>query len=94
MPIPPSIHAISGSWASPCSPNTPAPDRYDYSELYDLQADQSETYNVASRYPDIAAGLAARFAKAKQMYDPMRTRPEKKEPPIHFLGDPRPIWND
>jgi arylsulfatase A-like enzyme len=76
------------------SPNTPAPDRYDYSELYDLQADQSESYNVASKYPDVAADLAARFAKAKQVYDPMRTRPEKKEPPIHFLGDPRPIWND
>ena len=76
------------------SPNTPAPIRYDYSELYDLNQDVAENYNVASQYPDVAAGLGARFLKAKQTFDPMRTTPEKTEPPIHFLGDPRPIWND
>jgi arylsulfatase A len=76
------------------SASTPSPDRYDYSELYDLKADVSENYNVASKYPDIVAGLSARFKAAKQMFDTMRTLPEKKEPPIHFLGDPRPIWND
>jgi uncharacterized sulfatase len=74
--------------------HTPSADRYDYYELYDLKADISESYNVASKYPDVAAGLKARFLKAKQMFDPMRTRPEVMEPPIHFLGDPRPIWND
>ncbi|MCP5412289.1 MAG: sulfatase-like hydrolase/transferase [Alphaproteobacteria bacterium] len=76
------------------SPNTPSPDRYGYKELYDLQADQSESYNVASRYPDVVDGLAMRFAAAKKVFDPKRTQPEKMEPPIHFLGDTRPIWND
>lgn len=74
--------------------HTPSPDRYDYGELYDLKADVAENYNVASRYPQVAAELRARFLKAKTMFDPMRTRPEVIEKPIRFLGDPRPIWKD
>jgi arylsulfatase A-like enzyme len=74
--------------------HTPSADRYDYNELYDLKADVSESYNVASKYPDVVADLKARFLKAKQLFDPMRTRPEVMEKPIRFLGDPRPIWND
>lgn len=76
------------------SHDTPAPDRYDYSELYDLSADPSETYNVGSMYPDVVAKMTARLAKAKQTFEPMRTKPPVVEKPIHFLGDPRPIWND
>jgi arylsulfatase A-like enzyme len=76
------------------SAHTPSPDRYGYGELYDLETDISEDYNVASKYPDIAARLRTRLLDAKKIFDPMRTRPEVHEAPIHFLGDTRPIWND
>lgn len=74
--------------------HTPSPDRYGYGELYDLDADVAENYNVASQYPDVAARLKARLLAARAVFDPMRTKPAEVEKPIHFLGDTRPIWND
>lgn len=50
-------------------------DAYDYPLLFDLEADPGETYNVAMRFPEIAAEMAARVEAARTQFNPFRTRP-------------------
>lgn len=39
-----------------------------YPQLYDLSADQSESYSVADRHPDVLADMRARLAAARDRY--------------------------
>lgn len=45
--------------------------------LFDVRADPSEAYNLASLHPDVMADMAARFARAKATFEPLgkRNRP-------------------
>jgi len=51
-----------------------------YDQLYDLEADPSENYSVASVHPDVAADLRDRLAAAKVEFAPYRL----KEIPPYF----------
>jgi arylsulfatase A len=42
--------------------------------LFDVRADPSEAYNLASLHPDVVADLKTRFDKAKAEYEPLGTR--------------------
>ncbi len=44
-----------------------------YPQLYDMQADRTESYSVADRHPDVTADLTARLARARQTFAPFRT---------------------
>lgn len=50
-----------------------------YSELYDVRADPSESYSVASILPEVAADLKARLAKARADFAPFK---HKDVPPV------------
>ena len=68
--------------------------RYGYTELYDMRADPTESYNVRSMHPEVVADMKRRFDRAKALFDPMRLRPKARIEPTRFLGDPRSIWPD
>lgn len=51
-----------------------------YEQLYDLEADPSESYSVASVHPEVAADLRDRLAAAKAEFAPYRL----KEVPPYF----------
>jgi hypothetical protein len=40
-------------------------DKLGYTEVFDMAADSSESYNVAASHPEIAADLKARLARAR-----------------------------
>lgn len=50
-------------------------DAYNYPLLFDLATDPGENYNVAMRYPEIAAEMAARVQAARAHFAPFVTRP-------------------
>jgi len=43
-------------------------------QLYDMNADQSESYSAASRFPDVLKDMQARMDRARAKFDPMKTR--------------------
>jgi arylsulfatase A len=51
-----------------------------YAELYDLQADPSESYSVSATYPDVAKAMKARLMAARATFAPFA----HKEPPAYF----------
>ncbi len=56
-------------------------DRFNYPLLFDLQADLSESYSVASLNPGIAADMAARLDRARAKYLPyLQTNPPPPAP--------------
>lgn len=75
------------------SPVQPRASDYDYRELYDLSNDVSESYNVHTMYPQVEQQMSARFEKAVQRFDPMRSRPAVKPSLIRYVGDGRQ-WPD
>jgi len=52
-----------------------------YTELYDLAADPSESYSVASAHPDVVAEMQTRLARAKATFAPFK----HKDLPQAFL---------
>lgn len=42
--------------------------------LFDVRADPSEAYNLASLHPEVMADMAARFARAKATFEPLAKR--------------------
>lgn len=46
-------------------------DAYDYGLLFDLAADPGETYNLASRRPEVLADMKARVARARAEFGPL-----------------------
>jgi arylsulfatase A len=42
--------------------------------LFDVRADPSEAYNLASRHPDVVKEMAARFERARAAFEPMGLR--------------------
>jgi arylsulfatase A-like enzyme len=75
------------------SPYQPAASDYDYRELYDLNDDVSESYNVHTMYPAVEKEMEARYQGAKKLFDPMRSRPATVQRRTRFIGDKRP-WPD
>jgi arylsulfatase A-like enzyme len=75
------------------SPVQPRASDYDYRELYDMRDDVSESYNVHTMYPEVEKEMSARFERARQRFDPMRSRPAVKPALIRFIGDGRQ-WPD
>lgn len=75
------------------SPIQPRGSDYDYRELYDMNDDVSESYNVHTMYPDVEKAMSARYEKAKAHFDTMRSRPEVKPSLIRYVGDGR-HWPD
>jgi arylsulfatase A-like enzyme len=58
-------------------------DVFGYDELYDLQKDPSESYNLRDRYPEVVADMAARLAAAKAEFEPLkREYPPMTMPPL------------
>jgi len=51
-----------------------------YAELYDLQADPSESYSVSASYPDVAKAMKDRLMAARVTFAPFA----HKEPPAYF----------
>ncbi|WP_375287080.1 sulfatase [Sphingomonas sp.] len=41
-------------------------------QLYDMQADRSESYSVASLHPDVLAAMQARLQRARAEFEPLR----------------------
>jgi arylsulfatase A-like enzyme len=75
------------------SPLQPRASDYDYRELYDMSVDVPESYNVHTMYPAVEKEMAARFDKARQRFDPMRSRPAVPPATIRYIGDGRQ-WPD
>jgi arylsulfatase A len=75
------------------SPVQPRASDYDYRELYDLNEDVSESYNVHTMYPQVEKQMSERYEKAKVHFDTMRSRPEIKPSLIRYIGDGRQ-WPD
>jgi len=44
-----------------------------YPQLYDVAADPSESYSLASRYPEVLADMRARLARAKVTFAPFKS---------------------
>ena len=42
--------------------------------LFDVRADPSESYNLASAHPQVLADLSARFQRARARFEPMGVR--------------------
>jgi arylsulfatase A len=51
-------------------------DNRGYPQLYDLRTDASESYSVATRFPDVLAQMRARLQRAKDEFAPLKTRAE------------------
>jgi uncharacterized sulfatase len=66
------------------SPISPAAKTYDYRELYNMDRDPAENYNVRTRYPAIETEMQARFERAERRFGPMRSRPEKTLSMVRF----------
>jgi uncharacterized sulfatase len=66
------------------SPISPAARAYDYRELYDMQKDPAENYNVRSTYPAAEKEMEARFQRAMERFGPMRSRPAKDSSTVRF----------
>ena len=66
------------------SPISPAARAYGYRELYNMDRDPAENYNVRTRYPDIDKEMQARFDRAERRFGPMRSRPEKTFSTVRF----------
>jgi hypothetical protein len=47
-------------------------DAMGYAELYDLQADPSESYSVAATHPEVAAQMKALLASARTTFAPLK----------------------
>jgi uncharacterized sulfatase len=45
-----------------------------YPQLYDMEADEAEDYSVATRYPDVLKDLRARFERAQQTFEPLKSK--------------------
>jgi arylsulfatase A-like enzyme len=45
-----------------------------YPQLYDMEADEAENYSVATRYPDVLKDLRARFERAQQTFEPLKSK--------------------
>lgn len=45
-----------------------------YPQLYDMQAEEPESYSVAARYPEVLADLQARLERARQVFAPMKSK--------------------
>jgi arylsulfatase A len=60
------------------SPISPQARAYGYRELYDMQKDPAENYNVLNSHPDVAKEMEARFERAQERFGPMRLHPGKK----------------
>ena len=52
-----------------------------YTELFDLVADPSESYSVASAHPDVVEDMQTRLARAKATFAPFK----HKDLPQAFL---------
>lgn len=48
-----------------------------YPQLYDMAADVSQNYSVASRHLDVVRDMKARLARARAEFEPLRTRPTR-----------------
>jgi arylsulfatase A-like enzyme len=66
------------------SPISPEARAYDYRELYDMEKDPGENYNVSDTYPAIAKQMEARFERARERFGPMRSKPEKQPSTVRF----------
>jgi arylsulfatase A-like enzyme len=66
------------------SPISPEARAYGYRELYDMQKDPAENYNVRTTYPAAAKEMEARFERATERFGPMRLRPGKKPSTVRF----------
>lgn len=47
----------------------------DQSQLYDMQADRSESYSAARSHPDVLADMQARFQRATERFAPLKSKP-------------------
>jgi arylsulfatase A len=44
-----------------------------YPLLFDVKADPSETYSMATKYPDVMKAMLARVQRAKAAFAPLRS---------------------
>ncbi len=51
-------------------------------ELFDLSVDPGETYDLSSRYPDVAADMKARFERARATFEPLGVWKPPVAPPV------------
>ncbi len=52
-----------------------------YELLLDASAEDGEAYSVADRYPHVVADMRAELARARRVFDPLRTRPPQSTYP-------------
>jgi arylsulfatase A-like enzyme len=45
---------------------------FGYDELYDLERDPTESYNIRDRHPDIAALMAGKLGQEKARFAPLK----------------------
>jgi arylsulfatase A-like enzyme len=50
-----------------------------YPQLYDMQMEEAEDYSVAARYPDVLSDMQARLQRARQTFEPLKSK-ELPEP--------------
>jgi arylsulfatase A len=58
----------------------------EYPQLYDMQADSTESYSAASLHPEILADMRARFQQAKKAFEPLKS---KELPAVFRTGKPK-----
>jgi arylsulfatase A-like enzyme len=56
-----------------------------YPQLYDMQADSTESYSVATLHPDVLAEMQSRLQKAVAMFAPLKS---KESPPAFKRATP------
>ena len=66
------------------SPLSPAARAYDYRELYNMEKDPGENYNVRTTYPAVEKEMEARFQRAMQRFIPMRSKPVTEPSTVRF----------
>ena len=69
---------------TPTLPLRRAANAYGYRELYDMENDPAENYNVRTLYPDVEKEMEARYERAKQRFDPMRSTPLREASTVRF----------